>query len=349
MLEANKVKLGLFVTFSVVLFFCVIAALGVLDALQPRVRVMTLFKESVQGLESGSPVKFRGVPIGKVSNIIISAKEKLIRVEMDIDLDKLRTEAASGSPRKFTPQQFYAFLDSEIKSGLRCRLEFGGLTGLKYIEFDYQEPEEKVDEPLTKVGLASDGVYYMPSTASLLSGLRTNLSDTLSKIAAIDYKKIADEMTDSLSSVNKLFSDPRIREIIGHVDNVSGEVEKSAKNINATFTQERMDKLVTQITATVESLRSLSDKSRDALDAAQIGQTSASFREAVKAFIDSKSSFSETLMKFNETLDSFSEFIVYMDGDPSALIKGKRKAPALERYNEGRMLQQQLNEQKSQQ
>ena len=216
MLEANKVKLGLFVVFSVVVFFCVIAMLGVLDVLQPRVHVMTLFKESVQGMESGSPVKFRGVPIGKVSNIVINAKKKLIRVDMDIDLDKVRTESSSSSG-KLTPQQFYEFIDREVSSGLRCRMEFAGITGLKYLEIDYQGTDEKPSEFLADAGLAHDGAYYIPSTPSLLSGLRTSLSDTLSKIASIDYKKIADELTSALESANKLFSDPRIREIIGHL------------------------------------------------------------------------------------------------------------------------------------
>lgn len=333
MLEANKVKLGLFVVFSVMVFFSVIAMLGVLDVLQPKVRVMTLFKESVQGLESGSPVKFRGVPIGKVSNIVINAKQKLIRVDMDIDLDKVRTET-STSGGKFTPQQFYSFMESEVNSGLRCRLEFGGITGLKYLEIDYMGPDEKPGEFLAEAGLAHDGAYYVPSTPSLLSSLRTSLSDTLAKIASIDYKKIADDLTTSLESANKLFSDPRLKDIIGHVDNVTGEVEISARNINATFTQARMDTILNQVSDTVASLNALAAKSREALDAAQLGQTSASFREAVKAFIDSKSSFAETLVKFNEAMDSVTEFIHYMDEDPASLIKGKRKTPALERFKQ---------------
>jgi len=337
MLEANKVKLGLFVVFSVIVFFAVIMALGVLDALQPRVKMMTLFKESVQGLESGSPVKFRGVPIGKVSDITINAREKLIRVDMEINMEKVRTETLSerGSKRRFTPQQFYDFIDAEIKAGLRCRMELAGITGLKYLEIDYLDPDAK-DKPkgsdadfLAPQGLADDGVYYIPSTPSLLSGLRTSLSDTLSKVASIDYKGIADQISASLSSANKLFSDPQIKEIINHVNNVTGEVELSAKNINASFTPERMDKILAQISDTISALNALALKSKDALDAAQLGQTSAAFREAVKSFIESRKSFGETMMKFDEALDSLIEFVRYLDEDPGSLLKGKRK-PALQ-------------------
>jgi len=331
MLEANKVKVGLFVTLALALFVCVLAALGVLDALEPKVRMMTLFKESVQGLENGSAVKFRGVPIGKVSKITINAKEKLIRVDMDIDLDKVRMESRYDES-KFSPPQFYKFIGHEVESGLRCRLELGGITGMKYLEIDYLDSEElRKSEFLLPLGLGRDGYYYIPSTPSLLSGLRTSLSDTLSKIASIDYKRIADELTASLSSANKLFSDPRLKDIIGHVDNVTSEVEVSTKNINATFTRDRMDSILNQISETIKSLHDLAAKSREALAAAQLGETSASFREAVKAFIDSKSSFAETMLKFNETLDSATEFIQYMDADPSSLLKGKRKAPALQR------------------
>ncbi len=337
MLEANKVKVGLFVVLSVALFFCAIGMLGVLDALQPRVQLMTLFKESVQGLESGSPVKFRGVPIGKVSNIVINAKRKLIRVDMDIDLDKVRTEN-SGQLGKFTPLSFHEFLDGEIAAGLSCKMEFAGITGLKYLEIDYLDPNERKDFSLGKPGLMPDGAYYIPSSPSLLSGLRSNISEAVTKIASIDYKKIADELSASLEAANRLFGDPRFDKIIGHVDSVSGELEISARNINASFTKERMDSIVKRVADALASLEDLTVRSKDALAAAQIGETSASFREAVKAFVESKSSLGETLVKFNETMDSLTEFIRYMDEDPSSLIKGKRKAPSQERFRTLRSL-----------
>jgi hypothetical protein len=53
------------------------------------------FPESVNGLENGAPVKFQGVPVGSVRDIMIeinqSDKTFQVPVKFDIDLPRLTT------------------------------------------------------------------------------------------------------------------------------------------------------------------------------------------------------------------------------------------------------------------
>ena len=90
LLESDKFKLGLFVTISFFSICIVFIAFGFFDFVSEKVAMVTLFQESVQGLEAGSLVKYRGVPIGKVTDITINTKNTLIRVDMEINLKKLR-------------------------------------------------------------------------------------------------------------------------------------------------------------------------------------------------------------------------------------------------------------------
>ena len=71
-LETDKFKLGLFVTISFLLLCILFLVFGLFDFVNTKVPVFTLFQESVQGLESGALVKYRGVPIGKVTDITLS-------------------------------------------------------------------------------------------------------------------------------------------------------------------------------------------------------------------------------------------------------------------------------------
>ncbi len=76
---SNHWKLGLFVVAGVALFLTMLVFLGARSLQSETVTYKTYFDESVQGLEVGSPVKFRGVTIGNVSGIDIAADRRHVR------------------------------------------------------------------------------------------------------------------------------------------------------------------------------------------------------------------------------------------------------------------------------
>ena len=65
MIEANKYKLGIFVLTGIGLLIAGLFLLGLAETFKPKINFITYFDESVQGLEVGAAVKFRGVTIGK--------------------------------------------------------------------------------------------------------------------------------------------------------------------------------------------------------------------------------------------------------------------------------------------
>ncbi len=56
-----------------------------------------MVSESVQGLSSGSAVKFQGVPVGIVRDITISTKSQRIRIDMEVRLSKFKTSLGTGA------------------------------------------------------------------------------------------------------------------------------------------------------------------------------------------------------------------------------------------------------------
>src|SRR6266567_8698143 len=67
--RANYFKLGLFVIGAIVAGILVLLVIGTGRFLQKRITIETYFNESVQGLDIGSKVKYRGVVIGEVTKI----------------------------------------------------------------------------------------------------------------------------------------------------------------------------------------------------------------------------------------------------------------------------------------
>ena len=67
--KANYAKIGFFVLGGVTMILLVVGIAGARVFSKHAVLAETYFTESVTGLDLGSPVKYRGVPVGEVKRI----------------------------------------------------------------------------------------------------------------------------------------------------------------------------------------------------------------------------------------------------------------------------------------
>src|SRR5260370_8124221 len=67
--QANFFKIGLFVIGATIALVFLLVMLGAGKLFQSKIVMETYFNESVQGLELGSKVKYRGVIVGEVRSI----------------------------------------------------------------------------------------------------------------------------------------------------------------------------------------------------------------------------------------------------------------------------------------
>ena len=93
----NHFKLGLFVLFGVGLTLSMMLILGATSFNDESVRYVSYIDESVQGLEVGSPVKFRGVAVGRVSAIDIAPDQRHVQVTSELTVPVLQRLNLSGS------------------------------------------------------------------------------------------------------------------------------------------------------------------------------------------------------------------------------------------------------------
>ena len=101
-LKANYFKLGLFVIGAVVAGAVVLVVIGSGRWFQPKLTIETYFNESVQGLDVGSPVKFRGVTVGNVADITIAPDHRHVQVTSGIYVDAI---ALARLPKNFTARR----------------------------------------------------------------------------------------------------------------------------------------------------------------------------------------------------------------------------------------------------
>jgi len=348
MIEANRVKLGLFVFTGLVLLVGLLFLLGMAEFFKPKIKYMTYFDESVQGLEIGSPVKYRGATIGKVTKITIRSHDNIIRVDMEGSVSAIElppahpneaTTALVEDRAQAQARIFREWLELETKRGLRCRLELSGITGMKYVELDYFNPDDPIRIPAPP---PEEEVSYLPSTPSLLSGLRTSVSESLSRIAAIDFKRISEELVITLSSLSRILNDARVERLLARLDNASTYLEATAASLNETLSRDRLRETADQIQEGLRAYRELAEALRQELADAKIAETTATARDTARqadqAFSEAaatarslapvRDQLSRSLQRLDEALAALTELARALDQDPSAVLRGKQAPEA---------------------
>ena len=330
--DNSKFKLGLFIILAVAVFFAGLLILGSLDTFKAKAHITTLVTESVQGLSVGSSVKYQGVPIGSVREIMIYPSGNVIRIEMEINIDKFKMQEDDGDTVSVSIEEFNNEIERAAKEGLRCRLELEGITGGKYVEMQFDK--DAMPPVLTAEQFALD-CPYVPSVPSLISDLRGSITSILAKLDSIDYKGISDKANATLAAINER-SIPKLDATLDSVNTLVSSVEEnliptarqSIENLDKLTGSEIRERIETltenaNIAATaVESLAMSVESEIKAIEFAQIGDN---LRAFLATAIRTSKTLDETLFNLNSGVDALIELIQYIDSDPSALIQGKKK------------------------
>ena len=323
-MESDKFKLGLFLILSFIICCFLFVVFGLFDYGQQKVQIVTLFDESVQGLEVGSTVQLRGVPVGKVKDITISMKDQLIRVEMEIDLQKVRMQAIGGQVEKdISEPNFYNMIRQEISKGLCAQLQMNGITGGKSIGLDYVDNDTTLKE-YVKPGFNPDGCFYMPSRPSAIKDLSKKLYKTLENIAAIDFKGISERTEKLLSSMETVVSNPSLEAAILNVEKLTNELNKSVGAFNKALPPERIIALTSEAEQTLSSAKQAIVKLNTEIEKAKIGETTEAIRNASDTFTDNKRLIKDSLVRMRTALDRLSELLQTIEENPEAFIHGKQ-------------------------
>ena len=323
--DNSKFKLGLFIIFAAAVFFAALFILGAMDRFKEKAYLSTLVSESVQGLSVGSSVKYQGVPIGSVREIMIYPTDNVIRIDMEINISKFKVQQPGHAPVTISVEEFNDNIENAVKNGLCCRMELEGITGGKYIEL--QKEKEAV---LSKFDVEEFGLEYtyIPSQPSLISDLRGSVTSILAKLESIDYKGLSDRTNAVLDSINERVNSPKFDETIDNVNAMVNSARKSIDNLEKltnTDIRDKVDAISENVRDAVAAVESLTKSVEMEIKAIEFGKIAENFRSFLSTAIRTSKTLDETLFNVDSGIDAIIELIQYIDSDPSALIQGKKK------------------------
>jgi len=231
--KANYFKLGLFVIGAIAAGILVLVIIGSGRWFERKVIIETYFKESVQGLDLGSKLKYRGVTIGEVTRISftytryqldlpITQRERYVMVEAQVQPRLLGGRAAAGD---MTQAENAAM---EVEKGLRLRLAQQGITGLAYLEMDYVEPPPAV----LAISWTPDNVY-IPSAPSTFTAVVNAAQDIMEKLHRVDFEATIARIDKLLDTVNDRVGAVDVRKLQQRADSTLAKLESTLDQLQA--------------------------------------------------------------------------------------------------------------------
>ncbi|HRU05872.1 MAG TPA: MlaD family protein [Candidatus Brocadiia bacterium] len=245
--EVSKFKLGLFVSGGAAIAIVAITALGAGRYFQDSTGLVTYFTESVQGLEEGASVKYRGVPVGRVSRIHITPTAGFVAV----DFEFLSHVFVDENMRPIPSNRRAEFIQKLVDEGARVQLGMVGITGLKYLEIESVDPQKF---PVPKMPFPSRRIF-IPSIPSAIKTLQADVTTAVNRLAALDYEGIADRLKKLLDSANELLAEVNAKEVGARVSEIAVEVKGAAENIRGATARLNEALAAGELTATVKDAR----------------------------------------------------------------------------------------------
>ena len=310
----NRWKLGLFIVLTVAMGIASLFWLSQGRFRRDTFPAVAYLDESVQGLDVGSPMKFRGVTTGVVSDITIAPDRRHVQVTSDIYWDVLRRLGILTE--KPTPHSSTPF----IAADLRVQLATTGITGVKYLDVDVFDPGRT---PLPKLPFPTPW-NYIPSEPSTLKSLGDALTEVANRLPTIEDQasNMMVEGKDSLASIRRLAT--KLGDDDGQFAQLLVGLRGAATRVRTALDEARID-------ATTASLRHATDAVAGGFGDARLGATAAGLRDASSSVAsaangvgDQREDLHADLVAFREALESVRALVDSLDRDPAVVLRGRR-------------------------
>jgi paraquat-inducible protein B len=306
---------------GVLLAFVIVAFVGSFRAFKARQTFVIYFNSSVNNLNVGAKVKWKGVPVGQVSDIRIRWNQNelstAVPVFVQIDLDRLGMELDDPEVMK-----------REVANGLRARMNMESIiSGMLYIELNY------VPNPgppmLMEKNPVTPEIPAVPSPLDAIGDLAFKIAENISDI---DFKRISDNLNTSLDNLNRILVDL-------DAAGMSRSIKSAANSVTSLAGSPKVIELLDNTSRTVADFRKLAN-SLDTMSkplpgqiselSAQAKKTMESVQEAADQIRASSADNSEVVTSLNDALReltaaarSANDLATFLERNPNALLSGR--------------------------
>ena len=317
MKPTNYWKLGAFVVAGAALALVAVIYLSSSVLGRSTVEYQVYFDESVQGLDVGSLVRFRGVTLGQVSGIRVAPDQRHIQVTCALRTGELRSQ---GLEVKRDGRSYLAMPPS-----LRAQLAVIGLTGQEIVALDYVDPST---HPAAALPFKTSD-RTIPSSPSLLSTLASSVQAATDQLPGLvaSGRELVEEGLGLLGPLHDENLAGELRATLRQADGVLASLQRITNQLAAGQAPENLGRSLASLDATLSSLRALFDGvggERGLLSGTQ--RAADALVGTAQATNPLGRELAETLRNAQGTLEALRRLVDTIDREPDVLIKGRARS-----------------------
>jgi ABC-type transporter Mla subunit MlaD len=286
----------------------------------------TYFAESVQGLEVGAGVRFRGVPIGRVTAISMAAAEYGASATMQV---------LANPAYQFVVVRFEVFTDRiaareigemrrMVESGLRVRMASQGITGVLYLEVDFLDPARFVplDVPW------EPRFVHIPSVPSTLTQITVAAERILGRLEQADLPALVDNANALVGALAESVTTGEVFRILVEAGDLLGalrsEVGTLSPDVEGTVAEAKA--AITALRRVIEGREMQTTMTGVAGASARLPQTAAAIEQAARRLdatvADANRDLGPMLRDLRITADNLKALTEQMRQFPSQVLFG---------------------------
>ena len=312
--EKSYARLGLFI----VVVLTVVVATAVLFIQRIRshalLAMVTYTTENVSGLDVSSPVRYRGVPVGSVSNLRVDPRGLMVEIDFEVFLDRLSNIGMNERQIRQMSNKGFVF------PHLRAEIIDNPVSGQAYVLLDSPE----TPPPAMELAFKPSRIY-VPSMPSTIAAVQERLPALLERADATlqTLRQIVDRIPDSLDRTDRFLTnmDRIVRD--SQLPELSADTRKFYATTGAQI--EQMKSELDGVIGTEGTLVKFSEEARSAIKDADIPATTQAAREAADNSKLASDDLRRSLPAMRDSLEQMSELARQLQEQPESMIWGPRQ------------------------
>lgn len=317
MKTANTKLIGAFVLGALLLTAGSVFLFGSRDLFQKKRHFVAYFEQSINGLNVGAPVKFRGIEVGQVKSIegVYNPETSAVTPRLILEF---YPETLSNARVKSGE---YTLFKPLVERGMRASLKSQSLlTGQLYVSLDFYK-----NKPERHLGSDDDPYPEMPTIDSGLGEIFAAFED-------LPLDALVTQLTSTLNSLDGLLGNQGVRESANYLPTLLADIDATVSEIGV-FMGGELPQTSAQLrgflAAGETSVTSLSDKlTTDTLvklgtTMAQLETTLAVAEKRLDRNDPVSYELTNTLREVSGAATSLRKLADYLESHPEALLRGR--------------------------
>ena len=318
--ERSYARLGVFIAIALV----VILGTAVLFIQRVRTRdaiaFVTYTTENVTGLDVSSPVRYLGVPVGRVTGIRVDPGGAIVEIDFEIFTDRITQLGVSVSDVR------RRIKIGSLAPNLRMQLMSNPVTGEAYLVME----KPKVPPPALELGFTPNRTY-IPSMPSMMTTVQQQLPALLERAEGTlqSLREIIVKLPASLDRSDRFFT---------NVERIIQESQLPAFSADSrqffTTTSAQIDRMATELDGLIGkegTLAKFTEETQATLTAADLSSTTKATREAASESRIAADELRRSLPAIRDTLEQLRELARLLEEQPESVVYGPRPTGAKHR------------------